>query len=135
MFSKLFDEYLPIICESIEKQNFQSCATISTDLIKLSEMVDYHDGVIIGEVLETVFNQVFTEMTRFEISPEERENLKRLFIGDIQSIYKCYKEEDKNDLFNALKNMRFNATRFQFRSRRQCKQITQQMPFPMPIFR
>ena len=44
-------------------------------------MVDYHDGVIIGEVLETVFNQVFTEMTRFEISPEERENLKVIYRG------------------------------------------------------
>lgn len=132
---QIFDEYLPILCESLEKLNFQSCATISTDLIKLSEMVDYTDGVFIGEVLEAVFNQVSVEMARFEISPEEKETLKIQLVGDIQSIYGCYKEEDKNNLYNALRTLRSNATKFQFHSRRQCRQSAQPLQFPMPMFR
>jgi len=132
---QLFDEYFPILITSLEQFNFQSCASISSDLIKLSEMVDYNDGIFIGEIFEATFSQINMEFMRYEISVGDKEGIKALLLKDISTVFGSYKDEDKYNLFNALKELRADATKFQFRIRRQCRVLPQPLQFPMSFVR
>ena len=132
---QLFDEYFPILITSLEQFNFQSCASISSDLIKLSEMVDYNDGIFIGEIFEATFSQINMEFMRYEISVGDKEGIKALLLKDISTVFGSYKDEDKYNLFNALKELRADATKFQFRIRSQCRVLPQPLQFPMSFVR
>ena len=112
---KIFDEHIETINKLVEEPNFLGCETIATDLITISVMSDFGDGILIGEVLEAVFSQISPLFVRFEISEKEQNAIKNKVKEQITLIGKSYNKEDKRNLYEALKNLRSLVTEFQFK--------------------
>jgi hypothetical protein len=130
---QIFEEYFFSLIEPVKQSNYRSCAVISSDIIKYSEIIEFEDGVFIGEIFESIFMQITTELSNYQASEEEQQVLKTNILFSISSISKCYEEPDKTILYNNLKEMRLFTTRFQYQLRRQCK-LKQQLPqFPFPV--
>lgn len=130
---QIFAEYFFSLIEPVKQSNYRSCASISTDIIKFSEIVGFDDGVFIGEIFESIFDQITTELSNYQASEEEQQVLKSNILASISLISECYEEPDKNKLYDYLKKMRLITTRFQFQLRRQCKPRQQMPQFPFPV--
>ncbi|GAB6286052.1 MAG: hypothetical protein STSR0009_22530 [Methanoregula sp.] len=130
---QIFEEYFLSLVHPLEEANFRSCGCISNDIILYSEIVGFDDGVFIGEVFESIFLEIDTEITRFQASDENLQLLivnLRKFIGVVS---KCYVGTDKNDLYTALKEMRLITTKFQYVLRRENKLKPQHAQFPFSM--
>jgi hypothetical protein len=131
--NQISEEYFSSLFDSLDKSNFMSCASISSDFIKFSEIIDFNDGVFIGEIFESVFMQITTEISKYQVTDEEINELKVGLNKSITIVSSIYNESDKNELYNILKEMRLITTKFQFKLRRQCK-VRQAIPqFPLPF--
>lgn len=113
---EIFDENFRLITKTLNQGNYEGCSNLSTNLITISFLANYDDGVLIGEVCEGVFHQIEPLLQRFELGKEEQESVKEKLRRSIASIAKSYRNENKNDLYVALRDMRAVATNFQFRT-------------------
>src|SRR3990170_8199374 len=94
---QIFDENFVVMQKLANEQNFQACLPLSNNLITTSLMVDYKDGVFIGEVFEAIYSEVDNLFRRFEIVEEEQNRLKSNFNEYIPAIASLYKKSDKNE--------------------------------------
>lgn len=130
---QIFEEYFFSLTEPVKQSNYRSCANISSDIIKISEIIGFDDGVFIGEIFESIFLQIATELSNYQASEEEQQTLKINLLTSISQISKCYEEPDKTKLYDNLKGMRLLTTKFQYQLRRQCN-LRQQLPqFQFPV--
>lgn len=113
---QVFDENFKLIAKTLTQSNYQGCSNIATNLIAVSVLENYSDGVLIGEVFEGIFEQIGPLWERFELGKEEQEIAKEKLRRCIASIAKSYRKENKNDVYVALRDMRTVATNLQFRT-------------------
>ena len=130
---QIFDEYFLSLIEPLKESIYRSCGCISNDIIRFSEIVGFDDGVFIGEVFESIFNEIDTELSRYQTADDTHQALKINLLKSISMVSKCYEETNKTELYNALKGMRLTTTRFQYILRRQCKIKQQTPPFPFQL--
>lgn len=112
---EIFDEKFILMQKLSTELNFRACLANTSDLIQASIMFDYKDGVFIGEVLEAIFEQSWRLLRDFVLTDDDQKILKAKFGEYLSLIAKSYKEGDKNELFKALSNLRFEITQMQFR--------------------
>lgn len=112
---QIFDESLMTIHKLIVDKNYEGSSGISTDLITVSVMSDFRDGVMIGEVFEGVFDQISPLFQEFEIDAEARTSITKQIADQVTLVGKSYKDENKERLYDALRNLRSIATQFQFK--------------------
>lgn len=110
--SQIFDENLLLMCETLGKYNFSGCKTISTDLLRISALADYKDGVLIGEVLEAVFGEIGNTFELYEIREKDRDTLAEEITGQINLLTTSNKANEKN-IYEILRNIRYTTTKFQ----------------------
>jgi hypothetical protein len=115
---QVFEENLGLILKSLENDNYDGSSSISSDLISTALLAGFSDGVFIGEVLEGVFDQVSPMMSRFELSEEDKQGLRGAIRNQVELIANSFKEEDKNRLYSALREVRTVTTQFQFKCMR-----------------
>jgi len=118
---QVFDENFDMIQRLLDQQNLAGCSSISTDLITISRMSNFEDGVFIGEVFESVFDQVSPLFDQYEIKAEDRDSMMQSFKEQVALTQKLYKDQDKTELYNSLKKLRNVATEFQFKCWRTMK--------------
>jgi len=112
---KIFDESFETIGKLLEESNYSGCSNIATDLITISGMSEFGDGVFIGEVLEGVFDQINTTVGNFTTSEEDIEALRGQMKEQVALVEKTYKNKDKRQLYEALRDLRVVATGFQYK--------------------
>jgi len=117
----VFDESFELIRKLLDEHNFSGCSSIATDLITFSMMSDFTDGVLIGEVLESVFDQIAPLFERFEVVEQERNTLKERLKEQVGLMSKSYRMENKTEVHESLRNIRVAATAFQFKCYRTMK--------------
>jgi len=130
----VFDNNFTSICNALEDSNFRGSVYCSTELIRISDLLGFEDGILIGEILESTINQLSSEIGSYEIPKEEKAALMASLITQIKIISNCYKNENKNELFAALQKFRNLATKFQYNCRRNYKS-TQKRFDPLEILR
>ena len=111
---QIFDESLATIQKLIEDKNYEGSSSISTDLITISVMSNFRDGIMIGEVFEGVFDQISPLFRAFEIGAEVHALITKQVIDQVALVGKSYKNENKERLYEALRDLRSIATQFQF---------------------
>ena len=77
-------------------------------------MLDYDDGILIGEVMEEVFDEAAHDTRAYTIERDERKKMVENLKQNVGRLAKSYKAKDKLELFESLKRLRVSATRFQF---------------------
>jgi hypothetical protein len=117
----VFDEKFELMQRLVNAGNYDGCLSISTNLITISVMSDYADGVFVGEILESSFGQILPEFRAFEVGEDERKAMGEKIGHQIGLIAKSYRKEDKRELYEALKNLRTAVTEFQFKCRSMMK--------------
>ena len=108
------DENFDSIRKLLDQGNYSGCSVMSTDLITYSVMSDHSEGIFIGEVFESVFDQIGPLVQMYDIKDEQRNTIHRQLSEQIASLAKSYNAGDKAGMYEALKGMRSTATRFQF---------------------
>lgn len=106
----------------IGENNYDGCSSVSTDLITVSVMSDFPDGVLIGEVFEGVFDQVAPLFQAFDLNDEVQSMLKKQIGDQVALVGKSIKDENKATLYDALRNIRNIATQLQFKCYKTMKQ-------------
>jgi sorbitol-specific phosphotransferase system component IIA len=88
----------------------------------VSKLADFKDGVFIGEVFESTFIQIGELQRDFTVVNNEFILFKETTKADIQSIMKVYSDAEKNKtvIYDALKNIRYNATVLQLKTHSNC---------------
>jgi hypothetical protein len=118
---QIFDESLMTIQKLINDKNYAGSSGISTDLITISVMSDFRDGIIIGEVFEGVFDQINQLFQGFKIDAESHTSIAKQIADQVTSVHKSYRDENKEGLYDALRDLRSIATQFQFKCFRTMK--------------
>lgn len=109
----VFDESLNSIVEMLNSNNLKGCYFLSSSLTMFSHLSEYHDAVLISEVLESVFSQVGPLLDDEKVTPDAREQVLALLKQPLQEIIDNYQKDDKNKLYAALKSIRVQATGIQ----------------------
>ncbi|MFA5221635.1 MAG: hypothetical protein WC391_05060 [Methanoregula sp.] len=109
---EVFDDSLKSIEDMLNANNLKGCYMLSNYLTTFAHMSDYPDAQFISEVLEGIFSQVGPVLEEPSVIPSARENAIKLLKTPFHEIVQTY-NGDKMKLYNALKNMRFQATGIQ----------------------
>jgi hypothetical protein len=110
----VFDAYkdsFEEITQMVEQGNYKGSFVASTYLTLVSITLDYTDGILISEVLEGVFSQVGPAAEESE--PERVKILNEQLTAQMRLLTDSYRAEDKNALYQALRDLRSIATKFQ----------------------
>ncbi len=112
----VFNEGFEEITRMVEQGNYKGSFVYSSNLTLFSTLLDYEDGILISELLEGVFSQVgpFAE----ELNPEEIRSINEQLAAQMKIIAGSYRAEDKNILYQALRDLRSIATKFQIKCMR-----------------
>ena len=107
----VFDEGFEEITRMVGQGNYKGPFVYSSNLTLFSTLLDYEDGILISEILEGVFSQVgpFAE----ELDAKEIGCIDEQLAAQMKIITDSYRAEDKNILYQALRDLRSIATKFQ----------------------
>jgi hypothetical protein len=114
--SEIFTELFTAIHEAVDENNFFACANISLDFIAVAELASFKDGVFIGEVFEGVFSQLKALYNEYVLGDEEFGEFKELTKQRIQIIANSYQKSDKNEVYEALRDIRNDVTVLQMKT-------------------
>ncbi|MCW4006453.1 MAG: hypothetical protein NWF04_07680 [Candidatus Bathyarchaeota archaeon] len=112
---QLFYEKILFLKEHSTGFNFLTCARVSTDLITTAAMFNYQDGVFIAEVFEGVFFQLQKMTDIFDIEENDQKKLKDTFESNLTTVAESFKKSDRNELYQALSNLRYETTKQQYK--------------------
>lgn len=112
---QIFDKQFENILAMIDQYRFQNCANISVDLIRISTLSDYKDGILISEVLESVFGQIHPLFQEYEISKDEKDSIIVKLCDQISLLSKSYRKDNKEQTYEILKELRSMTTFLQFK--------------------
>jgi len=132
---ELFYEKILLIRKLSIEFNFKACLKSSTDLITTSILFEYQDGVFIGEVVESVFEQLDSLINQFELDDEDKETLKKSFDKNVGIVAKSFRNKDKNELYQALSNLRYDTTKMQYKCFQTRKRAKKERIITFPDFR
>ena len=112
----VFDEGFEEITRMVGQGNYKGPFVYSSNLTLFSTLLDYEDGILISEILEGVFSQVgpFAE----ELDAKEIGFINEQLAAQMKIITDSYRAEDKNILYQALRDLRSIATKFQIKCMR-----------------
>jgi len=107
----VFNEGFGEITRMVGQGNYKGSFVYSSNLTLFSTLLDYEDGILISEILEGVFSQVgpFAE----EMDAKEIGFINEQLAAQMKIIADSYRAEDKNILYQALRDLRSIATKFQ----------------------
>jgi hypothetical protein len=92
-------------------------------------MFEYKEGVFVGEVLEAMFEEIWHLVRDYVLPDEDQISLKENFDKYLGLIANSYKKSDKNELYNALTGLRYEATKLQFKCAQTMKRKERREPF------
>ncbi|MCZ7398659.1 MAG: hypothetical protein O8C62_03095 [Candidatus Methanoperedens sp.] len=115
-FKESFLEKFSEIPLQFNNSNFVGCRRLSTELISVADFVDFLDGVLIGEIFESVFMNLDEINDHYEIEKEELMELNELINNILKLLNNSnlnINEKNKTKLYDLLKDVRGKVTRIQ----------------------
>lgn len=133
----LYHKNLEKITKAVNDSNFSLCINLSNEMIRISDYLDFPDGVFISEYLESLFANINFIDDKFIIEEEIMNDLKK-DINDLISILRISFPLDNNkkiNLYNLITKIRVKTTRLQLESFRGENKKKKNIPrAPMKIF-
>ena len=99
---------------TLEKGNLYNSSEPGARLTGISATLDSKMGVLIGEIIESSFLQLYDETTRFEIDGEGYAREARDLIPFVDALVDAIKTDDDNRIYSALLEFRFHVTKRQY---------------------
>ena len=111
---QIFAENLETLAGFVGKTGFKNCFNIVADLNRISTFSDFRGGVLIAEILEGVFSQIDPLLKQYDIPDTNRKQMEGKISQNIV-LLSSYKNNNKEKLYEILKDLRFTVTAFQFK--------------------
>jgi hypothetical protein len=102
---QIFEKTYQDLQEAIENANFYRSSYISSDLISLSVLSDFPDGIMIGTVLEGIFYQMEDLLEQYQVNEKDTNAIKKEYRKQIDLLSKWYKDEDKSKIYKILRDL------------------------------
>ncbi len=118
--NKIHQKNLEKITKALDDSNFRLSLNLSSDLIRISDYVDYADGVFIGEFFESLFLNLDHINRQYIIEENTLKNLKEDIINLISIIKNSLSPSGKKkaDIYDLMTKIRATATRLQIETAR-----------------
>ncbi len=129
---KLFDENIDEIQKYIQKGNYYACANISFDLLLVSLLADFKEGIFVWNLVKNTFLQIDLLLEQYEIDEEERNVIKNNCNNNIKKLQKFYYQDNDDgdeDIFNILVEFTVISTKTEFKYQKVNKNIAEKTPF------
>jgi len=122
---EVFDENLKLLIEIIDITNMQGCFRISADLSIFSALADFSDGVLICEVMDSIFLDIGTSIDEYEVEIDDSKQVVSEVRKGLKLILSCYRD-DPNTVYSTLKTMHLASGKFSLRSRKETKRKSEE---------
>jgi hypothetical protein len=123
-FIQKYKEALGRIRDDLSDTNIRGCLNNSTDLTRMSDFVGFDEGILIGEILEGIFDNFEDMLDLFEHKPEEIEPIKKelmSLISILEEKIPSKNEQVKAELYTTLVSARCCVTHLQIQFMREKK--------------
>lgn len=110
---KVFDDGFQRLAR-LDEIGFQSSFRLVMDLTRVAAYADFKQGVLVAEVLEGVLSQIGHLFEAYEIPAGERAEITRAISRQASLLSSVYRS-DGSATYEILSDMRFAATKFQFK--------------------
>ena len=135
-FIEKFRERVSTLKELSQAENFKGCANLSTDLLRASEFAKYPEGIFIGEFFESLFLNIRSLTTKFQVEKNDIENIQKAVLPTIefaQANIPFTIDEKKARFFDLLLDSRCIVTETQITYfREKSRKSTMPLSFPSP---
>ena len=120
--SEVINDLFTSLLNTVEKGHFNGCARIAATLVEVSWLTEFKDGIFIGEVFESSFEQLSILLRDCHVSGADITKFIESTKLDIQVIIDNYREADKNQviIYESLKSIRSNVTMLQLNAPSNC---------------
>lgn len=110
---EIFDENCDKISNLLDQSHLVGCARISTDLITISQMSEFKEGLFIAEIFEGVFTQIDRATKGFDVDEKNKTKINTELKNQIKIIQNTLKNKNFEKTYEHLKDLRNIATNFQ----------------------
>lgn len=131
-----YKESLRRIRNNLASTNTAGCMHNSSDLTHVSDFVDFDEGVLIGEFLESIFDNFDDVIKLYNYKKEEIEPVKNkigLLIKFLESNFPPKDNKSKAELYDILVSTRFQVTKLQVTFMREREPKSPPSPFELPV--
>jgi hypothetical protein len=131
-----YKEGLQRIRDNLADTNTSGCMNNSSDLTHVSNFVDFDEGVLIGEILESIFDNFDDVVKLYDYKKEEIEPVKKkidLLIKFLENNFPPKDNKSKAELYDILVSTRFQVTKLQVAFMRERETKNPPNPFEPPI--
>lgn len=106
------------IIKAAESSDFVLCTNLSSEMIRISDYVDFIDGIFIGEFLESLFANINSINAEYIIEETVINNLKNDIINLISILRDTFplNNTKKIKIYDLITNIRAKTTRLQLES-------------------
>lgn len=117
---EIYQKILGKILKATENSDFGLCTTLSSEMIRISDYVDFIDGIFVGEFLESLFANITSTNAEFIIEETVINNLKNEIINLISILRDSFpiNNTKKIEIYDLITNIRAKITRVQLESYR-----------------
>jgi len=123
-----FVEGLNLIMEQVKVSNYSGAETIATNLINISNHLDYPDGVLIGEILEAIFDQLMDTLSEYKIESGQQESLSNELLEGLEQLIKSIKTDDELSIYKVLRFLRTKVTSLQYQCWETARRVRRSYP-------
>lgn len=135
---EIYQRLLGKITKALESSDFFLCTNLSSEMIRVSDYIDFTDGIFLGEFLESLFMNLKSTNDSFIIEEEIIDNLKNDITNLITALEDSVPMSDakKIRIYDLITDVRAKTSKLQlesFRGERKRK-IDKKMPrFKLPV--
>lgn len=117
---KLYQKSLGKMIKATEILDFALCINLSSEMIRISDYVDFIDGIYVGEFLESLFANISSTNDEFIIEEAVINDLKNEIINLISILRDSFPLDNtkKIKIYDLITNIRAKTTRLQLESYR-----------------
>lgn len=116
---------------SLSKDNYRACSNFSSDIIRASEINDFPEGVFIGEGIDSIFDNVESIDSKYNLESSDKDEIKKSIIPLLKTIHELIPTQDsksKSGVYDQLVASRYFTTKLQLKYLREIKPKDQKEP-------
>lgn len=111
-----FIENLQEVVKHLKRGQYKACAGLSTGMTHFSWLLGQREWVFVCEVFEAVFINMYELSENYEIPEELAKSVHAKLVETASSVLDAITNENYDQIFQPLKEMRFGVTDVQLKS-------------------
>lgn len=116
---EVIQKQLELVNKLANEQKYRKCSIVSTDIAMYSVLSEMPDSLFVGELYESIFEQLDRLVSVHDINDKGRKLIKSEVVKYTMAISKYYKAKNKAKLYDLLRDFRYAVSRIQIKHSRE----------------